>query len=105
MVLLDYVAGKGLQLPMEASSTPELWNEVRAAAARAGRLAVFPDRTGEAITDDHTPFLEQGIPAVDLIDWSYPGHSLKDGLDRLSLDSVDAVGETLTELIARWRAR
>ncbi len=104
MVLLDYVAGKGLRLPKEVSSTPELWTQVRAAAARAGVERVFPDRDDVAITDDHTPFLRAGIPAVDLIDWSYPGHSLSDGLDRLSRRSVDAVGETLSAFVAHWRA-
>jgi hypothetical protein len=103
MVLLDYVANKGLQLPKEVSSDAELWEEIRAAAKRVGHLDVFPDEDGPAITDDHTPFLVEGIPAVDMIDWSYPGHSLEDGLDKLSVDSVDAVGETLTDFIARWR--
>lgn len=103
MVLLDYVAGRGQRLPREASSTPGLWDEVRAAARRAGVVKMFPAETGTAITDDHTPFLRAGLPAVDLIDWTYPGHSLKDGLDQLSVRSVDAVGETIGGLIARWR--
>ncbi len=104
MVLLDYVAGKGLQLPKETSSTPELWAQIRAAATRAGVERVFEDRDGVAVTDDHTPFLRAGIPAADLIDWSYPGHSLADGLDRLSKHSVDAVGETLRAFLLNWRA-
>ena len=54
--------------------------------------------------DDHTPFLRAGIPAVDLIDWSYPGHALSDGLDKLSPASIDAVGETVAELAGRLRA-
>ena len=102
MVLLDYVAGEGMTLPREASSTPELWDEVRAAAAEVGVGKVFPDRVGPAITDDHTPFLRAGIPAVDLIDWSYPGHELSDTLDALSMESVDATGETILELLARF---
>ena len=101
MVLLDYVANRGLRLPREGSSTPELWAQVRAAAAAVGAGAVFPDDTGVTITDDHTPFLRQGVPAVDLIDWSYPGHDLRDSLKRLSRTSVDNVGETLVELVRR----
>jgi hypothetical protein len=54
-----------------------------------------------AIIDDHTPFLEAGVPAIDLIDWSYPGHSLQDGIDKLSVRAVDAVGETVLELVRR----
>jgi hypothetical protein len=103
MVLLDYVAGKGLRLPREGTSTQPLWDEIRSAAVAAGAGRQFPEGTGPYITDDHTPFLRAGIAAADLIDWSYPGHSLEDGMDRLSVRSVDAVGETLTRFIGDWR--
>lgn len=99
MILLDYVANEGLQLPREASSDPQLWEAIREAATAVGAARQFPDGMGPTIVDDHTPFLRAGIPAVDLIDWSYPGHSLEDGLDRLSLTSIDAVGETLVEYL------
>jgi hypothetical protein len=59
---------------------------------------------GPNITDDHTPFLRGGVPAVDLIDWSYPGHDLSDRIDKLSRASLDAVGETVVELALRLRA-
>ena len=72
MVLLDYIGNKGLRLPREGSSTASLWDDVRAAARRVGVRAIFPDKTQTSIFDDHTPFLRAGIPAVDLIDWSYP---------------------------------
>jgi glutaminyl-peptide cyclotransferase len=101
MVLLDYVGNKNLRLPREASSTQELWDDVRAAARAVGVARTFPDTTQTAIVDDHTPFLRQGIPAVDLIDWSYPGHDLSDTIDKLSPRSIDAVGETMVELVRR----
>jgi hypothetical protein len=44
------------------------------------------------------------VPAIDLIDWRYHGHSLSDGLDKLSPASLDAVGETVAELATRLRA-
>ena len=103
MLLLDYVANRGLRLPREASSNTALWAKVRAAALRVGAGAVFPDRTGPDIIDDHTPFERAGVPAVDFIDWSYDGHSLSDGLDRLSPAAADAVGETVVELLRTWR--
>jgi Zn-dependent M28 family amino/carboxypeptidase len=99
MVLLDYVANRGLQLPREGTSSPAVWRRIRAAARAVGAGSVFPDRVQTSILDDHTPFLRAGIPAVDLIDWSYDGHSLSDTLDKLSLRSVDAVGETLVEYV------
>jgi glutaminyl-peptide cyclotransferase len=101
MVLLDYVGNKGLQLPREATSTISLWTRLRAAAGRVGAERYFPDYVGQDIIDDHTPFLRSGVPAVDLIDWSYPGHSLRDRLDKLSRKSLDAVGETVVDLALR----
>ncbi len=101
VVILDYVANRGLQLPREGTSTPSLWRTLRAAAADAGVEEYFPSGTGPAILDDHSPFLRAGIPAIDLIDWSYDGHSLSDTIDKLSPDSVDAVGETVTAMIRR----
>jgi glutaminyl-peptide cyclotransferase len=104
MILLDYVGNRGLRLPREGSSTPALWDRVRAAARAVGAGSIFPDDTQVSIMDDHTPFLRAGVPAVDLIDWSYPGHDLSDGIDKLSRGSLDAVGETVVELAVRLRA-
>jgi hypothetical protein len=104
MMLLDYVGNKGLRLPREGSSSIELWARLRAAAKTMGAERIFPPYSGDIITDDHTPFLRGGVPAVDLIDWSYRGHDLSDGIDKLSRASIDAVGETVVELVLRLRA-
>ena len=46
--------------------------------------------------DDHTPFLEAGIPAVDIIDFDYPfWHTASDTSDKVSSKSLQIVGETL----------
>jgi len=103
MILLDYVGNRGLRLPREGSSTIGLWGQLRAAARHVGAGAVFPNQVGTTIIDDHTPFLDAGVPAVDLIDWSYPGHTLQDGLDRIDPRSLDAVGESVLELVQRLR--
>jgi peptidase M28-like protein len=104
MVLLDYVGNKGLRLPREPNSNEALWSDLRRAAKAVGAGESFPSGTGTGIIDDHTPFLRAGIPAVDLIDWSYPGHKVTDTLDKLSKRSVDAVGETIIELVRRMDA-
>jgi glutaminyl-peptide cyclotransferase len=103
MILLDYVGNRGIQLPREGSSTPLLWDRVRTASRRIGAARFFPDETGARIVDDHTPFLRAGVPAVDLIDWSYPGHDISDRIDKLSRRSLDAVGETVVELLVGLR--
>jgi glutaminyl-peptide cyclotransferase len=101
MILLDYVANKGLQLPREGTSDENLWNELRSAAKAVGKQKYFPDKVETPIIDDHTPFENASVPAIDLIDWSYPGHTLKDNMSALSKASMDAVGETVLELIRR----
>lgn len=102
LILLDYVANKGLRLPREGSSDEGLWRRLRTAARAVGVGAVFPAGTGVALLDDHTPFLRAGIPAVDLIDFSYRfKDTVADTPDKLSPSSIDAVGETVVELVRR----
>ena len=102
LVLLDYVGGKGLRLPREQSSDPELWGELRAAATAVGVARVFPPGRQVAIYDDHTPFLRAGIPAIDLIDFSYRwADGLQDTVDKLDPRALDAVGEAVVELVRR----
>ncbi len=68
-----------------------------------GRL--FSSSTSGQIIDDHTPFTEEDIPAIDLIDFEYPQRdSLQDDLDVVSERSLDAVGEAVLELV-RMRSR
>jgi glutaminyl-peptide cyclotransferase len=105
MVLLDYIANRGVRLPREGSSTPALWARVRAAADEVGVGAVFPPTDQVTIYDDHTPFLRAGVPAVDLIDFSYRyADGLQDTIDKLSLASLDAVGETAYALVTELRS-
>jgi hypothetical protein len=105
MILLDYVGNKGLQLPHEGTSTPALWAKLRAAAEKVGKIGYFPPTEETPIIDDHTPFLRAHVPAIDLIDWSYPGHTLKDGMDKIDRRALDAVGETVLELVQQLRSR
>lgn len=106
MVLLDYVANRGLRLAREETSTPALWRRLRAAASRVGVAPVFPDTVQGGIYDDHTPFLDAGIPAIDLIDFSYPQEgTLQDDMAHVSARSLDAVGEAALALLLAERVR
>ncbi len=106
VAVVDYVAGRGLRLPREGQSDPALWRRVRAAAVRVGVATAFPDATGPTIIDDHVPFLRRGVPAVDLIDWSYPyKQGLEDRLRRLSERAIDATGETMVDWLIAERKR
>jgi glutaminyl-peptide cyclotransferase len=100
LILLDFVAGKGMRIRREASSDPQLWSGLRRAAQVVGAGAAFPPGAGSAITDDHTPFLAQGVPAIDLIQWPYEcWHEPCDDMSAVSERSLDQTGETVLELV------
>jgi glutaminyl-peptide cyclotransferase len=101
MILLDYVAEKGVRIPREPGSDPALWAKLRDAALRVGADAAFPAETAPGqIIDDHFPFAQAGIPAIDLIDFDYPYRdTAQDTPDKLSPESLDKVGETVIELV------
>jgi glutaminyl-peptide cyclotransferase len=100
MVLLDFVGDRNLSIPREQNSSPGLWRKLRAAARRVGAESVFPSGLFSAVSDDHLPFLEEGVPSIDLIDFSFPcWHRRCDNMSAVSERSVDAVGETIYELL------
>jgi len=105
LVLLDFVAEKGaMRIPREAGSEPRLWRRLRAAAKRAGSLEAFPDVVSGEVTDDHMPFTRKGIPAIDLIDFTFPcWHETCDDLSAVSERSLDLSGEAVLELLRTWR--
>ena len=67
---------------------------------------MFPADDAGEIIDDHTPFLRAGVPAIDLIDSTYRyADTPRDTVDKLSVRSLDAVGEAVVELLRELRAR
>jgi hypothetical protein len=100
LVLLDFVAAKGLRIRREGSSDTALWGQLRRAAKAVGTADAFPPGTGPAITDDHTPFLTSGVPAIDLIQWPYVcWHKLCDDLSAVSRHSLEQSGKTVLRLV------
>jgi Zn-dependent M28 family amino/carboxypeptidase len=104
VVLLDFIAQKDLSLPREDSSHLGIWGRLRAAARRVGSGDVFPDRTQDAVMDDHTPFQRLGVPAIDLIDFDFGcWHKTCDDLSAVSEASLDKSGEAVLELLRSWK--
>src|SRR5215211_6320005 len=101
MVLLDFVGDKRLRLPREANSNWSLWHRLRTAAGRVGVAGTFPPIATGPVLDDHGPFIERGVPAIDLIDFDFPCfHRACDDLDAVSERSLDRVGETMVRYLA-----
>jgi hypothetical protein len=117
VVLLDMVGGDSLpnprvgprpggnnvfDLPIERNSqsaAPALVDEVYSAAHKLGNTA-FKQQPGYTVIDDHMPFINAGIPAIDLIEFDYPEwHTTDDTADHCDRDSLRQVGETLMQVV------
>jgi glutaminyl-peptide cyclotransferase len=105
MILLDFIAEKGgMRIPRENSSSIELWGRLRAAARKVGAQSAFPDDTAGAVMDDHTPFLRRGVPAIDLIDFTFDcWHQTCDDMSAVSARSLDFAGETVVQMLLDFR--
>lgn len=101
-VIVDMIGDVDQNIYIERNSNPELVEEIWGIAAELGYGQSFIPIPKHSMLDDHTPFLEKGIPAVDIIDFDYPYyHTTGDTTDKVSSQSLEAVGRTLEEWIAR----
>jgi Zn-dependent M28 family amino/carboxypeptidase len=101
-VIVDMIGDADQNIYIERNSNPELSEEIWEIAAELGYGRSFIPTPRHSILDDHTPFLQAGIPAVDIIDFDYPyWHTTEDTVDKVSAESLEAVGRTLQEWLVR----
>jgi hypothetical protein len=85
-----------LNIFLERNSNVAIRSEIWSTAEKLGYSKQFVNQEKFSMEDDHTPFLEAGIPAVDIIDFDYPyWHTTQDTPDKVSAESLKAVGDTL----------
>jgi len=103
-IIVDMVGDSDLNIYIERNSDTQLTSAIWAQAAALGYGNIFISQPKYDMIDDHTPFLEAGIPAVDIIDFDYPyWHTAADTADKVSPKSLQAVGETLWEWIVKQK--
>ena len=96
VVIVDMIGDSDLNIYYEKNSDPTLRAEIWSTAADLGYDKQFIQEEKYNMLDDHTPFVEKGIPAVDMIDFDYPyWHTVQDTPDKVSAESLKAVGDTL----------
>lgn len=96
LVLVDMIGDADQNIYYEHTSDPALRERLWAIAADLGYEGAFIPELRHSMLDDHTPFLEAGIPAVDIIDFDYPyWHTTEDTLDKVSAASLERVGRVL----------
>ena len=105
-VLLDMMGDADLQLYRERFSTPTLVDAIWQIAADLHYDNVFLNSSGFGLIDDHRPFLDVGIPAVDIIDFDYPyWHTLADTPDKCSPASLEVVGRVVESFVEQQLIR
>jgi Zn-dependent M28 family amino/carboxypeptidase len=95
-VIIDMIGDKSLDIYLERNSDPTISAEIWDIAKNMGYQQYFIVQEKYSMLDDHTPFLEKGIKAVDIIDFDYSyWHTTSDTTDKVSLRSLAIVGNTL----------
>jgi Zn-dependent M28 family amino/carboxypeptidase len=108
--LLDMIGDKDLSVARETGSTRWLQDFISQAAKQLGYEQYF-FKYDVGIIDDHVPFLQVGIPAVDVVDAMYgrmgPSfdsmgefhHANTDTMDKVSAHSLEIVGRTILKTV------
>jgi Zn-dependent M28 family amino/carboxypeptidase len=102
-ILADMIGDKDLDILRETKSTDWLVALVRQAAKKFGYEKYFFKQDSD-IADDHVPFVQRGVPSIDIIDLNYgPNnsyhHTDKDTMDKISAHSLTIDGDVFLETI------
>ncbi len=102
-LLADMIGDRDLDVDRDLSSTKWLLDLVGEAAAKFGDQSYFFQRENQ-VGDDHTPFMQRGVPCADIIDFDYGyqnsfWHTPQDTMDKLSAKSLTIVGDVFLETI------
>ncbi|HUW09195.1 MAG TPA: M28 family peptidase [Anaerolineae bacterium] len=96
LILVDMVGDADQNIYMERNSSLDLTEAIWARARELGYEEFFVPEFKWQVIDDHTPFLEIGVSAVDIIDLDYPyWHTTEDTPDKISAASLQRVGAVL----------
>ncbi len=103
VVIVDMIGDADLNIFMEKNSDDGFTRQIWQTAKGLGYESAFIPEYKHRILDDHVPFIEKGLRAVDIIDIDYPYyHTLQDTPDKVSTQSLKIVGDTLLAWIATF---
>ncbi len=101
---LDMIGDRNLRIRVDPTS----FQKARAQTLKIWRVGMlrYPEHFSQTfwseILDDHIPFLDRGIPYVNLIDFEYDAwHTVLDTPDQCSAESLRVVGEVVAEVVYR----
>ncbi len=108
LINVDMIGDKDLDISNDENSSPSLRRMVSQIAATLGDSKYFRRDPG-GVEDDHKPFVNSGVNAIDLLDLDYgPNnsywHTAQDTMDKLSAHSFQVVGDVVVELVKQLQA-
>jgi glutaminyl-peptide cyclotransferase len=96
VIVVDMVGDDNQQLHYEGFSDPQLNERLWMLARSLGYESYFIPAVKHWMIDDHRPFLDVGMPAIDIIDFDYPyWHTTEDTGDKVDPASLERVGQVL----------
>jgi len=96
VVIIDMIGDRDLNIYKEFNSNQYLTNNIWNIADELGYKDYFIPELKYHILDDHIPFIEKGIQAIDIIDFDYPyWHTIHDTTDKIAPESLNIVGDVL----------
>jgi glutaminyl-peptide cyclotransferase len=101
-ILFDMIGDRSLNVTLPPDSPARMAHDLFAAADALNLRKHFSyfDRD---ITDDHTPLNAIDIPTIDIIDFDFPWwHTPEDTMDKLSADSLQAVGSVAAYYLSEF---
>lgn len=100
VVIIDMVGDQDLEVYLEMNSDQALCADIWDSAEQLDLQEYFNNQVKYSLIDDHSPFIEQEIPACLLIDFDYPyWHTTQDTPDKVSAESLQNVGDILNHWI------
>lgn len=102
VIVVDMIGDADQNIYYERNSDAQLQETLWQIADKLGYRQWFIPEFKWSMSDDHTPFLQKGIRAVDLIDFDYPSwHTTQDTADKVSAASLERVGRVLETWVER----
>tara|TARA_B100000609_G_scaffold154232_1_gene125538 strand:- start:67 stop:984 length:918 start_codon:yes stop_codon:yes gene_type:complete len=103
VIIADMVGDRDLQIELPVNSDKHLQQMFLDSAAKLGYNKYFISGSKNMV-DDHTPFMEAGVPAIDIIDFEYgPGnswwHTNEDSIDKVDRQSLKIVGDVILDVL------
>ena len=89
LLLADMIGSKQMNVDRDGNSTPWLEQQLAQAGKETGHSSYLFHQSQGGIQDDHLPFLQRGVPVLDIISIEYGTPSDSEAYHHTALDTLD----------------